>query len=165
MGLPPHRDTWYGNIFSQTNWWTPIMPVEAGRSLTFYPAYWFRKIDNSSDQWDLDAYRKKYGVRSKNGKGAEIEVNDLPQPTGNFDASSEIEILPDPGDMICFSAAHLHAGMPNRTGLTRFSTEIRTINKTDFFNNRGAPNMDSFGSGESSEDFHSIKDGTPLQVS
>ena len=48
----------------------------------------------------------------------------------------------EPGDMLCFSGAHLHASVPNTSGRARFSVETRTVNIDDMHNDRGAPNVD-----------------------
>ncbi len=47
-----------------------------------------------------------------------------------------------PGDMLCFCCAHLHASVPNTSGRARFSIETRTVNIDDIHNERGAPNVD-----------------------
>ena len=33
-----HRDTWASNIYAQTNWWTPILPITRERTIALYPA-------------------------------------------------------------------------------------------------------------------------------
>jgi ectoine hydroxylase-related dioxygenase (phytanoyl-CoA dioxygenase family) len=51
-------------------------------------------------------------------------------------------VVIDPGDMLCFSGAHLHASAANVSGFTRFSIESRTVNIDDLRHNRAAPNID-----------------------
>lgn len=46
------------------------------------------------------------------------------------------------GDLIAFSGSHLHASGLNRTGKTRISTEVRTVDRGDFEARLGAPNVD-----------------------
>jgi hypothetical protein len=43
---------------------------------------------------------------------------------------------------LCFSGAHLHASVPNTSGSTRFSVELRTVTGDDIQARRGAPNVD-----------------------
>jgi len=52
-----HRDTWGSNIYAQANWWAPVYPLSAGRTIAFYPDYWTRPIANSSACWDYREYR------------------------------------------------------------------------------------------------------------
>ena len=46
-----HRDTWSSNIYAQTNWWTPILPITRERTIALYPAYWSRPLANTSATW------------------------------------------------------------------------------------------------------------------
>ena len=54
-----HRDTWGSNVLEQVNWWAPLRPITAERTIAFYPAYWSRPIANSSADWDLDEVRER----------------------------------------------------------------------------------------------------------
>lgn len=47
-----------------------------------------------------------------------------------------------PGDLLCFSGAHLHASVPNTIGKTHLSFETRTVNRGDAMADYGAPNVD-----------------------
>jgi hypothetical protein len=92
-----HRDTWSSNIYAQTNWWTPILPITRERTIALYPAYWSRPLANTSATWDLERVR---------------EMPIVPRPTEPVDAESEVRIVIEPGDLLCFSGAHLHASIP-----------------------------------------------------
>jgi hypothetical protein len=122
-----HRDTWSSNIYAQTNWWTPILPITRERTIALYPAYWLRPLGNTSATWDLERVR---------------EMPIVPRPTEPVDADSELRIVIEPGDLLCFSGAHLHASVPNTSGATRFSVELRTVTAEDVQGRRGAPNVD-----------------------
>jgi hypothetical protein len=122
-----HRDTWASNIYAQTNWWTPILPITRERTIALYPAYWSRPLGNTSATWDLERVR---------------EMPIVPRPTEPVDADSELRIVIEPGDLLCFSGAHLHASVPNTSGATRFSVELRTVTAEDVQGRRGAPNVD-----------------------
>ena len=125
--LDYHRDTWSSNIYAQTNWWTPILPITRERTIALYPAYWSRALPNTSATWDLE-------------RVGEMPI--VPTPTEPVDVDSELRIVIEPGDLLCFSGAHLHASVPNTSGITRFSVELRTVNAEDVQGRRGAPNVD-----------------------
>jgi len=54
-----------------------------------------------------------------------------------------LPIVVECGDVVIFSAAHLHRSIPNTTDKTRFSAEVRTVYMPDVVAGRGAPNVDS----------------------
>jgi hypothetical protein len=153
-----HRDTWGSNVLEQTNWWTTIRPLAAERTLAFYPAYWSRPIQNTSAEWDLDAIRE----RRRSGERAE-DLPIVPEPSEPVDTSSELRMVIEPGDLLCFSGAHLHASVPNVSGETRCSVELRTVNIDDVARNRGAPDLDGRAPIVPLEWFRSMVDGSPLR--
>ena len=150
--LGVHRDTWGSNIYAQTNWWAPIYQVTAGRTIAFYPVYWSRPIGNTSASWSLEK------VRSARRAG-DNSVPLVPEPV---DPASELRVVIEPGDLLCFSGAHLHAGAPNSTGVARFSIETRTVDAEDTATGTGAPNVDGAASEEHPEWFHRVDEGTLL---
>jgi len=125
--LGVHRDTWSSNVLAQTNWWTPIYPITAERTVAFYPAYWKRPMPNTSADWDLD---------QPDGRPL------VPVPSGPVDTAGEVRVVIEPGDLLCFSGAQLHASVPNTSGVTRFSVEVRTVGLDDVRQARGAPDVD-----------------------
>ena len=66
----------------------------------------------------------------------------MPEPTEPVDTTSELRVVMEPGDLLCFSGAHLHASVPNTSGERRVSLELRTINSDDRKRGRGAPDLD-----------------------
>lgn len=152
LGL--HRDTWSSNVYAQTNWWTPIYPITEGRGLALHPGYWSRPLPNDSSAWDLEEVRA--------GRRAGRPVVLVPEPTEAADTSSEIRMAIRPGDLLCFSGAHLHAGVPNATGVARFSIEVRTVDAGDAAAGRGAPNVDGSAPAVAHGWFRHVTDGTPL---
>jgi hypothetical protein len=151
-----HRDTWSSNIYEQVNWWTPIRPITAERTIAFYPAYWTRPIENSSARWDLEA------IRARRATGEDLDVPIVPEPTEPVDVSSELRIVIEPGDLLCFSGAHLHASVPNTSSEARFSIEVRSVNADDLRSGRGAPNLDGHAPRVPFEWFERITDRSPL---
>jgi hypothetical protein len=125
-----HRDTWASKVYSQINWWAPIYPIDAGRTIAFYPEYWQSLLNNTSAEWDLEEIRA--------GKNLPL----VPEPVESVSTVSELRVVLDPGDLLCFSGAHLHASVPNATGVARFSVEVRTASAEDEARGQGASNLD-----------------------
>lgn len=149
-----HRDTWSSNVLAQTNWWTPLSPITAERTIAFYPAYWSRPIANSSADWDLD------DVRERRRNGEEVQI--VPEPTEPVDTDSELRMVMEPGDLLCFSGAHLHASVPNTSGDRRVSVELRTVHADDHASGRGAPDLDGRAPRVPLHWFKSMETGEPL---
>jgi hypothetical protein len=153
-----HRDTWSSNLLQQTNWWMTIRPLASERTIAFYPRYWSRPIENTSASWDLDEIRE----RRRNGERDE-DIPIVPEPTEPVDTESELRVVIEPGDLLCFSGAHLHASVPNVTAETRCSVELRTVHVDDIARDRGAPDLDGRAPLVPLEWFRSMVDGTPLR--
>ena len=156
--LKVHRDTWASNVYAQTNWWAPIYPITAEGTIAFYPSYWSRPISNTSADWDLEEVRAER--RGESRKRTPL----VPKPIEPVDSASELRVTVEPGDMLCFSGAHLHAGAPNTTGSARFSIEVRTVDTRDATNGRGAPNVDGYASRVASDWFRHVVDDTFLSA-
>jgi hypothetical protein len=154
-----HRDTWSSNVLQQTNWWATIRPLSTDRTIAFYPDYWSRPIANTSADWDLDEIR----ARRRSGERDE-DIPIVPEPSEPVDTSSELRIVIEPGDLLCFSGAHLHASVPNVSEGTRVSVELRTVSLDDFVRDRGAPNLDGRAPSVPLEWFRSIADGSSLSA-
>lgn len=152
-----HRDTWGSSIPAQTNWWTTLRPLDADRTIAFYPGYWSRPIENTSADWDLAAIRE----RRRRGEPERLPI--VPEPTEPVDTSSELRMVIQPGDLLCFAGAHLHASVPNVSGETRCSVELRTVSAGDLAHGRGAPDLDGRAPVVALEWFRSMVDGTPLR--
>jgi hypothetical protein len=146
-----HRDTWSSNVYAQTNWWAPIYPITAGRTVAFYPAYWEEPLKNTSRGWDLEEIR-----------AGRSDAPVVPGPTETVDLASELRPVIEPGDLLLFSGTHLHASVPNTTGVARFSVEVRTVDAGDAADGRGAPNVDGEAPRVASGWFRHVEDGTPL---
>jgi hypothetical protein len=153
-----HRDTWGSNVLQQTNWWATIRPLSADRTIAFYPAYWSRPIANTSADWDLDEIR---ALRRSGKRDEDIAI--VPEPSEPVDTSSELRIVVEPGDLLCFSGAHLHATVPNVSDQTRVSVELRTVSLDDLAEGRGAPDVDGRAPKVPLEWFRSMEDGSPLR--
>jgi hypothetical protein len=151
-----HRDTWSSNVYQQVNWWTPIRPVSPGRTIAFYPAYWARPLANTSAGWDLEEIRA--------GRKAGRDVPLVPEPTEPVDTAGELRVVIEPGDLLAFSGAHLHASVPNSTAEPRLSVEVRTVSVDDVAQGRGARNLDGAAPRVPLDWFRRMTDGTSLAV-
>ena len=152
-----HRDTWGSNLLAQTNWWLPLRPLTEERTLAFYPGYWSKPIANTSADWDLSEIRER--------RRAGEPVDDLPivpEPTEPVATDSELRMVIEPGDLLCFSGAHLHASVPNTSAGTRVSVELRTVSRDDLAQGRGAPDLDGRAPMTPLYWFRSMVDGEPL---
>jgi hypothetical protein len=155
-----HRDTWSSNVYAQSNWWAPIYPITSGRTIVFYPGYWSRPVENTSGDWELEEIRTQQRGQATPKKPVPV----VPEPVGPVDPASELRVVVEPGDLLCFSGAHLHAGAPNMTGVARFSIEVRTVDTHDVADGRGAPNVDGSAPRVASDWFRHVVDDTPLSA-
>lgn len=138
-----HRDTWASSLAAQTNWWTPIYPVTAERTITFAPTYWSRPVANSSPDW------------------APGSAQVIPEPLEPLEPHDQ-PVVVEPGDLLCFSGAQLHGTVPNDTGRARFSVEVRTVSGSDVRHGRGAPIVDATAPRTQYGWFRHVVDGSPL---
>ena len=76
--------------------------------------------------------------------------------------ASELRLIIEPGDLLCFSGAHVHAGMPNSAGVARFSVEVRAVDAGDVADDHGAPNVDGEAPRVAKDWFRHVVDDTPL---
>lgn len=135
-----HRDTWGTAIQTQINWWAPIYPLANGRTMQFYPEYWQQPLSNTTGEWSFQEFLAHRQQTKAQGKAATYPS--VPYATKKPSTPSHLVRIKC-HDMIAFAAAQLHASVPNRTSLTRFSLEIRTVHPKQ---KRGAPNCDCLSS-------------------
>ena len=125
--LAPHRDTWGSGIAAQVNWWLPLYPLADTRTMLVWPHLFRRPIANDSAAWSFEAARN----------GGLLLPTAQVEPPG-----ASVPIRLEPGQLLAFSAAHLHGGVADASGLTRFSIDTRTVWEADRLAGRGAPNVD-----------------------
>jgi hypothetical protein len=154
--LPAHRDTWGSNIHAQINWWAPVWPVTADRTIGIFPALWNVPVPNVSAEW---SYRELI-QRLKGDKSTRYPM--LPQCLDPPSPNEAEPIVIHPGDIMAFSGAHLHCSMPNQSGLVRVSTETRTVSAHDLLYSRSAKNVDCGASFSHFDWFHHIETGDSL---
>ena len=154
-----HRDTWGSNLYAQVNWWAPVYPITAGRTFAIFPDLWSRAVPNTTATYDLEALLD----RSRTGGRHAVSADEaIPHLTGAVDVGTTVPVVIDPGEVIAFSSAHAHAGVPNATGLTRISLETRTLWIDDVREGRGAPNVDGAAPWMAPGWFRRVSDGEKL---
>lgn len=156
----PHRDTWYSSPHEQINWWLPVYDIDEKRSMTMLPSYWDKAVPNSSKYFDYGEWCKV--GRPQATKHVKEDSRKHPLPTAAVNKNGEIRICGAQGDLLMFSAAHLHSTAENTSNRMRFSIDFRTINSEDFYLGRAAPNVDSLASGTTLGDFISATNFSPL---
>lgn len=135
LPLPAHRDNWGSNIPQQINWWSPLYPIAASRTILFYPDYFTKAVGNSSADWDFEELKRLMAE----GKADQYPV--LPVLTEALPEGAALPVVLEPGDMLAFSGQHLHGSIAT-DGQTRFSIESRTINLGHRDAGLVAPNVD-----------------------
>jgi len=156
LALGAHRDTWSSNVYAQVNWWLPLHHVTDTRALAFYPRNWTTAVPNSSAAWDLELLRRERVA------GGPTTVPLVPAPLSPPDPADALVVVVQPGDLLLFSGAHLHATVPNTSGTPRYSVELRTVDLDDVRTGRGAPNVDGDAPCVPVEWFRNVEDGSPL---
>ena len=154
--LPVHRDTWGSNIHAQINWWAPVWPVAADRTIGIFPALWNVPVPNASAKWRYQELIQ----RLKDDKSTRYPM--LPQCLDPPSPTEAVPIVIHPGDIMAFSGAHLHCSVPNQSGLVRVSTETRTVSAHDLRHSRSAKNVDCDASVSHFDWFHHIETGDSL---
>jgi len=156
----PHRDIWYSGPSSQINAWMPVFDIVPECAMAFLPAYFAKPLKNSSIEFDYDEWCS-VGRRTAVTQIA-ADTRKHPLPLESVDTASELRIAGTKGDMLLFSASHLHATAQNESGATRFSIDFRTVNLSDIRANRGGPNVDNRSSGTTLGDFLRASDFKPI---
>jgi hypothetical protein len=136
-----HRDTWGTNLTAQVNWWAPVWPITTGRTFAIHPQLWDVAIPNNSAGFDLAEVMERVRTAPETLGPGQL----APRPTERIDPEAGVPVVLAPGEIIAFSSAHAHAGVPNHSGLTRVSLETRTVSISDIRGRRGAPNVDGSG--------------------
>lgn len=129
--LEPHRDSWGSGVMAQINWWLPLYPLHPDRTMLLWPRRFRQPMDNTSGEWD---YEKLIQDRPRNYPLLPVARTAPPEPGE--------PVLIEPGELLMFSAAHLHAGASDASGLTRFNLDTRTVWRRDVEEGRGAPDVD-----------------------
>ena len=154
-----HRDTWGSNIYAQVNWWAPIYPITAARTMQMFPDLWDRPLENTSGAFDL---RQVVETQRRTGRRQSTPDDHIPHLSEDDIQSTPQPVVIEPGDIIAFSGAHAHGSVPNSTDIARLSVETRTVDIDDMRAGRGAPNLDGHARWMAPGWFTRISDGVAL---
>jgi hypothetical protein len=153
-----HRDTWGAGIYQQINWWAPLYSYEAGNGIEFYLDHFEQPIANTTAEWRYEQFSS-----ARQTQLAELKPTFKPIPSVLEKPSGQIfRPLIKPGELLCFSAAHLHGSSTNATVHSRFSYETRTVNLRDIRSGEKARNVDNDSSAQLLKLFKNLSDGSPL---
>jgi len=153
----PHRDTWYSAPSCQLNWWMPVYPLRADNVMAFHPRYFTQPVANTSAGYNYYLWNQQH----RGDHVAQLTKEDprpLPKPTEPVEMDPQIRLVPPVGGLIMFSGAQLHSSVPNTSGVTRFSTDFRTVHLGDAAAKRGAKNVDAACTGTTMRDYLRITD-------
>jgi len=96
QGLSAHRDTWYGHPMNMVNVWAALGRITERNGMSFYPDAWGRALPRDRTQISADAELGRAHCHAL-----------------------------DPGDMLVFSAEHVHASVRNESDETRVAVSMR----------------------------------------
>lgn len=142
-----HRDTWYGNPQCQLNFWIPLQDVTEEQSFMFYPALFDKAVQNTSREFRYGEWSEKHGWQGSKNHA----VTAFPTVTAPLEGGCAFTARA--GEIIVFSAAHLHQTVKNASSLTRFSVDFRAVHLADHARGIGAPNTDNGSTSEALRDY------------
>ncbi len=157
-----HRDVWYSCPPGQNNWWMPCSEIVPECSLAFYPRWWDKETENSSATFDAFAWNATGRATAAQHIGT--DPRNHPRLSAPVELGEEIRVVGEPGSMLCFSAAQLHATVPNTSGRVRVSVDFRTAHIDDLRQKTGAKVVDSGSTGTTIYDFHRLDDLSPVSA-
>jgi hypothetical protein len=156
----PHRDVWYSAPQCQNNWWVPVRGVTAQSCMAFHPDYWQQPASNTSAGFDA------YEWNRTSRRDAKLYIKEDPRPHPRLNSGRgpgcEVRVVGDVGSILSFSAAQLHATVPNNTREARFSFDFRSVHIDDLIGQGGPANIDSQCTGTSLRDFRRADNFDPL---
>jgi hypothetical protein len=156
----PHRDTWFSAPLAQLNWWMPIYDIVPESSMAFHPRYFEEGVQNGSGEYNY--YEWNRSGRAEAAKQIKVETRKQPKAEQHVELDPQIRLIPPAGGLIIFSGAHLHSTVPNTSGATRFSIDLRSVHHGDLEQKVAAPNVDSAPQGTTLRDFLRVTDLTRL---
>jgi hypothetical protein len=155
-----HRDTWGAGIYQQVNWWGPVFPYPEKTGIKFYADYFKKPIENNTADWQYNRYVAAKENQIKHYRPTDYQSVPVPleEPCGQV-----LQPSIEPGDILCFSAAHLHSSSPNLSRRCRLSFETRTVSLDDIGSGKQAPNQDNASNSRMTRLFHNLADGSALK--
>jgi hypothetical protein len=147
----PHRDTWYSAPFCQINWWIPIYELNSENCMALHPHYFDRAIKNGSSDYNY----QRWNLESRYNAAKHVKIDTRVQPHAEepVELDPQIRMVCPVGGAYLFSAAQLHSTVPNRSKITRYSIDFRTVHLDDVLGRVGARNVDSACTGPTIGDY------------
>ncbi|MFT5504512.1 MAG: hypothetical protein ACI845_002207 [Gammaproteobacteria bacterium] len=154
-----HRDTWGAGIYQQINWWGPIFPYPEKTGIKFYIDYFNQPIKNTTTDWRYNRYATAKEKQIEHYRPTDYQAVPVPleEPGGQV-----LQPTLEPGDILCFSAAHLHGSSQNLSSRCRLSFETRTVSLVDIQSGKKAPNQDNVSTSRMTRLFRNLADGSAL---
>jgi hypothetical protein len=137
-----HRDSWYGGVDCQVNFWAPIYEFSEEMGMWISPGHFNVPVPNSSSRWSVEYWMKS--ERWKAAANVSQETREHPVPTADFSLRDAVTIIPQCDEVMVFSGSHLHGSNRNTTDNVRFSLDFRLIFLPDLERGVGAMNVDNY---------------------
>ena len=119
----PHRDTWYGGEQDQINHWLSVRNVSDRATFFISPSYFGKKVENTSENFDLDTWDKVF--RPAATTSVRTEMRPHPKPLTDIPEDSKVGFDLTTGHEVCFSGHHLHGSSENKSDDVRVSVDYR----------------------------------------
>jgi hypothetical protein len=119
----PHRDTWYGARQDQINHWLSVRNVSDRATFFISPSYFGRKVENTSENFDLDTWDKV--SRPAATLSVRTEIRPHPKPLTDVPEDARVGFDLKTGHEVCFSGHHLHGSNENISDEVRVSIDYR----------------------------------------
>ncbi|MBE9398235.1 hypothetical protein IOQ59_13315 [Pontibacterium sp. N1Y112] len=161
-----HRDTWGSNIQQQINWWSSVYSLTEANTIVFYPKYWQTPVSNDTDNWSYEAFCAARTTAMLSDRPSCIEYPYAPSATQELQSSDAVSVVVNPGDILCFSSAHLHASTPDPEKYSRFNIELRSFTGRDVRdeNDSEPRNIDNAQVDPKYEWFKCLRDGSDFHA-
>jgi ectoine hydroxylase-related dioxygenase (phytanoyl-CoA dioxygenase family) len=134
----------------------PIYEITPESSMAFHPRYFDEGVKNSSDEYNYYEWNQTGRVQA--AKQIKTETRKQPKAEEEVELDPQIRLIPPPGGVMVFSGAQFHSTVPNTSGATRYSIDLRTVHRGDLEENVAAPNVDSAPQGTTLRDFLHVTD-------
>ena len=147
----PHRDTWYSAPMCQVNWWMPIYELNSENCMALHPHYFARAIQNGSRHYNYQRWSRESRFNAVQHTKTDTRVQ--PHAEEPIELEPQLRLVCPPGGAYQFSAAHLHSTVPNKSKVTRYSIDFRTVHLDEVLGKTGAVNVDSACTGTTMGDY------------
>ena len=139
-----------------------IFDFASESSMAFHPRYWSEPVENGSSEFDY--YDWNAVGRASAAKHIKSDTRKQPKAEQELELEPEVRVVCPVGSVLIFSAAQMHSTVPNTSGTSRVSIDVRTVNVRDLEDDVSAPNIDSAPTGTSLRDFRRASDLEDLPV-